>query len=127
MELDALQKHLEDITATGASLVAISPQTAEKNVEVKRKNRLAFPVLADADNGYAKQLGLAHKLPKDLRALYQQFGILLPEAHGTSSWELPMPARIVVDRDGTVRDIAADPDYTRRPEPDATLDVLRSL
>ncbi len=111
----------------GAQIVAISPQIASKNAEVKARHKLAFPVLSDADNGYAKQLGLAHKLPKDLQALYKQFGILLPEAHGTSSWELPMPARIVLARDGTVRDIAADPDYTRRPEPVATLEVLRSL
>jgi peroxiredoxin len=38
-----------------------------------------------------------------------------------------MPARYVIDRDGVIRDAQVDPDYTRRPEPAATLAVLRAL
>ncbi len=38
-----------------------------------------------------------------------------------------MPARFVIDRAGIVRSVDADPDYTRRPEPEQTLDVLRGL
>ena len=41
--------------------------------------------------------------------------------------ELPLPARMVIDTGGVVRSIEANPDYTRRPEPEATLEVLRSL
>jgi hypothetical protein len=38
-----------------------------------------------------------------------------------------MPGRIVIERDGTVASAEADPDYTRRPEPEETLAVLRGL
>jgi hypothetical protein len=38
-----------------------------------------------------------------------------------------MPARIVIRRDGTVASAEADPDYTHRPEAEATLAVLRGL
>ena len=38
-----------------------------------------------------------------------------------------MPGRLVVDRRGIVRAIDVDPDYTVRPEPDATLAEVRRI
>ena len=38
-----------------------------------------------------------------------------------------MPARIVIDRRGIVRAVDADPDYTHRPEPAQTVEVLERL
>jgi peroxiredoxin len=88
---------------------------------------LTFPVLSDRENAYAKALGLVFELPEDLREVYAGFGIVLPDSQGYDAWELPLPARLVVDAGGTVRSVDADPDYTRRPEPEASLAVLRSL
>ena len=107
--------------------MAISPQTPERNAEVKSKHRLEFPVLADAGNAWARSLSLAWAFPDDLRELYGAFGISLPDFNGDDSWELPMSARIVVDRSGVVRGIDADADYARRPEPEATIEVLREI
>jgi peroxiredoxin len=111
----------------GAQLVALSPQVQEKNAEVKRKHRLGFPVLSDLGHAYARQLSLVFALPEDLRRVYRGFGIVLPEFNGDDSWELPIPARLVIDAGGVIRNLEANPDYTRRPEPEATLEVLRSL
>jgi peroxiredoxin len=107
--------------------VAVSPQVREKNAEVKRNNRLEFPVLSDPGNAYARRLGLVFALPDDIRAIYGSFDVVLPDFNGDDSWELPMPARLVIDHEGVIRSIDADPDYTRRPEPEATLEVLRGL
>lgn len=93
---------------------------------MKEQHRLGFPVLQDAGNEYAKRLSLAWEFPDDLREVYTQFEIILPDFNGDDSWELPMPARIVAGTDGTILSIDADPDYTRRPEPEATLEVLRA-
>lgn len=71
-------------------------------------------------------MGLVFSLPADLREIYRSFGIDLAEHDGDESWELPIPARIVVGGDGLIRGIDADPDYTVRPEPDATLEILRN-
>jgi hypothetical protein len=38
-----------------------------------------------------------------------------------------MPGRFVIDRAGIVRAVDVDPDYTRRPEPQKTLDDLAAL
>ena len=108
-------------------MIAISPQSREHNAEVSKQHRLAFPVLTDAGNTYARQLSLPHQLPEDLREIYAAFGIVLPQFNGDESWELPIAARLVIGRDGVIRSIEADADYTRRPEPEATIEVLRSL
>lgn len=107
--------------------MAVSPQTAALNAEVKQKHRIAYPVLTDFDNATTKAMGLVYPLPGNLVELYQGFGIDLPGNHGTDTWELPLATRMVVDREGTIVAIDADPDYTLRPEPEATLEVLRSL
>jgi hypothetical protein len=38
-----------------------------------------------------------------------------------------MPARFVIDGAGIIRSVDADPDYTRRPEPSRTVEILRGL
>ena len=110
--------------------MAISPQTADRNAEVKEKHRLTYPVLTDQNNDYARQLGVVSELPADLIQLYGGFGIDLPASHGLGAdgkWELPLATRLVIKPDGIVASVDADPDYTIRPEPEATVEVLRSL
>lgn len=70
---------------------------------------------------------VAFVLPEDLRGVYRKFGIDLPRSDGDDSWALPMPARFIIDRQGTIRSATADPDYTIRPEPDETVETLRKL
>ena len=122
-----MQKQYETIQSLGAELVAISPQEPEQVEELRRKYRLTYPVLSDRGNAYAKQLSLAFTAPENLRAVYRQFEIVLPDFNGDDSWQLPIPARVIVDRQGAIVSIDADPDYTRRPEPEATVEALRRL
>lgn len=116
------------IEAAGAQLIAISPQLATYSQQVRAKNKLAFPILSDAKNELAAQLGLRFRLPDDLLSLYRDsFGIDLPAFHGDDSWTLPMPARFVVDQKGLIHYAEASADYTKRPDPDALLDVVKKL
>ncbi len=94
---------------------------------MKEKQGLAFPVLTDVGNSYARGLSLVHRLPEDLQEIYRGFGIALPDFNGDESWELPMAARLVIDRDGVIRNVECDADYTRRPEVEPTIEVLRTL
>jgi peroxiredoxin len=94
---------------------------------MKAKHRLDFPILSDTGNAFARRFGVVHDLPEDLQAIYRQFGIDLSTTNADGKWELPLPTRLVVARDGTIAAIDADPDYTIRPEPASTLEVVRSL
>ena len=123
----ALQKVLSEITALGASLVAISPQLPEHNRELIRSRGLGFEVLTDRGNAVATQFGLTFTLPQYLRDVYASFPLDIAQYNGDASWTLPMPARFVIDRRGVVRAAESDPDYTTRPEPEDTLAALRAL
>lgn len=91
------------------------------------KQKLGFPILWDRTSAVAERFGLAFTLPADLREVYLGFGIDLPAHNDDPSWRLPVPARFLVDGDGIVRLVQADPDYTRRPEPETTVEALRAL
>jgi peroxiredoxin len=91
------------------------------------KQGLTMPIVQDVGLAIARSFGLVFMLPDDLKGLYQSFGIDLPKNTGHPTWELPMPARYVIDRFGIIRSAEVDPDYTIRPEPSGTLAVLRGL
>jgi peroxiredoxin len=75
----------------------------------------------------AARFGLRFSLPEYLREVYRTFPLDLEKFNGDASWTLPMPARFLIDRDGTIRWAESDPDYTTRPEPEDTLEALRAL
>ena len=91
------------------------------------RHKLTFSILTDHDNKVGEAYGLAFRLPDDLIAVYKANGIDLGKFNGEQSWRLSIPARIVIRRDGVVASAEADPDYTRRPEAQETLAVLRAL
>jgi peroxiredoxin len=91
------------------------------------KQHLTFPILWDEKCAVARAFGLVFTLPDDLKAVYLGFGNDLAIRNGDPSWQLPVPARFVVDAGGIVRSVEADPDYTHRPEPESTLAALRKV
>lgn len=125
MELQALQATLPAFHALGASLVAISPQNPVNSRKSIRQNNLGFPILSDAGNEVAAAFGLRFALPDYLVELYRALKNELPAFNGDTSWTLPMPGRFVVGQDGIILYAEVNPDYTRRPEPEDMLPVLR--
>ena len=121
------QQALPEITDAGATLAVISPQVARTPRETEEPKPLSFELLRDLGNRVAEAYGLAFALPDDLREIYVKFGIDLAKGNGDGTWRLPMPARFVIDRGGIVRAVDADPDYTRRPEPARTVEILKGL
>ena len=111
----------------GGELVVFSNERREISNDLATKLGLTYPIVEDTGLRIAKSFGLVFTLPTDLKAVYESFGIDLPKNTGNPEWELPMPARYVVDRDGIIRSAEVDPDYTVRPEPSATLALLRGI
>jgi len=72
----------------------------------------------------ARQFGLVYRVPDYQRSIYRRAFTNLPFANGDESWELPVPATYILDRDSTVLYASVNPDYTERPEPDEILNQL---
>jgi peroxiredoxin len=127
LDLQALQAALPDISARGASLVAISPQIAANSRKSQRDNKLAFPILSDPKSQVASAFGIRFALPDYLVEVYKSFGNNLPVVNDDPAWVLPMPARYVIGRDGVIAYAEVNPDYTQRPDPSELLPVLDRL
>lgn len=123
-QLEAMQRILPQIRDAGAALVAISPQTVQQSFFMADQHRLSFPLLSDAGNQVARQFGVAYRVPDYQQAIFRRALINLPFTNGDDSWELPVPAVYVVDRDGTIRFAAVNPDYKERPEPEEVLKYI---
>jgi len=125
--MEAMNLILPEIERAGATLVAVSPQTVQQSFFMRDQHRLRFPLLSDAGNNVARQFGLTYRVPDEQKALYQRAFVNLPFVNGDESWELPIPATYVIDRDGAVIFASANEDYTERPEPKDIVRLIADL
>ncbi len=123
-QLEAMNLILPQIEQAGASLLAISPQTVQQSFFMVDQHKLRFPLLSDPRNNLARQFGLVYRVPDEQQAIYRRAFVNLPFANGDESWELPIPATFILDRDRTVLYASANEDHSQRPEPG---DILHRL
>jgi peroxiredoxin len=125
--LSHFQKILPEIQAKGVTFVAISPELPNQTLSTSEKHGLQFPVLSDVGNQFAKKLGILFQQPDSLRPIFDQFGHNLKERNGDDSFVVPVPATILVDKDGKVKNTYINADYTKRVEPQEVLKWLGEL
>ena len=126
-DLSALEEARSELEARGASLVAISQQTAANSRKSQRQNGLGFPILGDHGGEIAARFGVRWTLRDYLREVQKALGADLTQFNGEDSWTLPMPARYVIAQDGSIAYSEVNADYTKRPEPSAMLPILEQL
>jgi peroxiredoxin len=123
-QMAAMNRVLPEIEQAGASAVAISPQTMKQSFFMADQHRLRFRLLSDAGNQVARQFRLVYRVSAEQEAIYRRSFTNLPFINGDESWELPIPATYILDRDSTVIYVSANEDYTERPEPAEIFDWL---
>ena len=126
-QMEAMNLIAPQIEQAGATFVAISAQTVKQSFFMHDQHKLRFSLLSDAGNKVARQFGLTYRVPAPQEAVYRRAFVNLPLANGDESWELPIPATYILDRDGTILSAFADEDYTERPEPSDLVSLLGGL
>ena len=124
IELRALRETLPALRARGASLVAVSPQSPDDTLPFVESLDLGFEVLSDLDQSIGTAYRLCFELSEELQEFYERAGLVLPEINANGSWNLPVPATFVIDRDRVVRARHVDPDYRTRMDPS---DILAAV
>lgn len=125
LQLKALGDVYPEIKKLGASLIGISPQTADPS---GKSAPLPFPLLADASSRTLRDYKLLYTIPKDMQEIYRdKFGIDLEKYNGDGRWELPVTATYILDSKGIIRSRLVDVDYTKRMEPADIMKVLKDL
>jgi len=128
LHLAALQRAHDDVARAGATILAISPQAPDDALDLSEREALAFDVLSDVDQRVLSAYRLQFRVPPEVQEVHMTtFGVDLSKRNADGSWNLPVPATLVVSSDGVVRARHVDPDYTRRMAPEAVLEALHTI
>lgn len=125
--ISGFQKHLDAFKAKGVTLVAITPELPDGTLTMTEKHNLKFTVLSDRHNEFAHKLGIVWKQPDALRPVFDKFNHNLPKRNGDDSFAVPIPATLLVDQSGVVRNAYLEPDYIKRVEPKTVLEWIDAL
>lgn len=128
LQLKSYQAILPRIKAAGASLVAVSPMTADYSLSMKETNELGFEVLSDVGNQVARQYTQVFNNGEAPIQAMTELGYDFSRFYGDGSNELPVPATFVITQEGGIVFAESGGGYYReRVEPMAILEVLDSL
>lgn len=127
VELKALEQALPAISMLGGTVVTISPQTFVKSPRSIEEKKSYFEMLIDKRNQVARQFGIVFNIPKKSRSYYRNIGIYLPKYNGDESFELPIPATFIVNRDGKINYAYIEPDHTQRLDPVEIITIIRQM
>jgi len=121
------QDKLQQVTALGAAVIAVSPESPEHVAETVGKDNLSYTVLSDSTGNAIKALGLAFMLDEKSQSKYKGFGVDLSTHNADATWELPHPATYVVDTTGVIRYLYVNEDYKQRAKVDEVIAAVRQM
>lgn len=129
LALRALQAKLPEFKAAGVTLVAITPQLPDGTLSMTEKHGLEFSVLTDLGNKYAKELGLLMPMPDYLRPVLGAGGLGhdFEKLNGDDSFTLPVPATLLIGKDGVVRNAFVESRFQKRAEPEVIMGWIKEL
>ena len=114
-ELSQFQDSLQTLTAKGAHVVVVTPETQENIAKTVSKTKASFPILHDQDFAIMKAYHTAFSLDGATTRKFQGLGLDLHKINGSRADVLPVPATYVIGRDGKIRFVFFDPDYRHQP------------
>ena len=126
LQLQHIQKKLEEIEAAGGQVIAISPELPDKTMTTKERHMLEYQVLSDVDNNVADNYRLAYSVP-DYVVDHYDLSVTLNEYNGNDSKRLPLAATYIIARSGVVEYAFLDADYKNRASPEEIITVLNRL
>lgn len=124
IEFESLLASMPQFRSHQASVLAVSPQVLDRNSEPVEAD---FLDLCDQGNKVAGKFGLVYPLGDKIKAVFQQFGILLEELNQDAAYEVPVPATYVIDKEMRIRYARAEADIMERAEPREILSCLQTI
>jgi len=127
-QVRALNEIYDQYQQAGVDLVVLSLQSADRAQKQATADKLKFNLLVDANNEVGKAFGVVYTFPEDLKNVYlNTFKTDIQAVNDDSVWQLPIPARFIIDTNGIIRDAKADPDYRYSPDPSEALGIVNTL
>jgi peroxiredoxin len=115
---------LSMLTAKGAMLLAITPETAENVKKTIEKTKSAFSVLEDEGLAIMRLYKVNFAVDEKTVTKYKGYGIDFDKANGSNGANLPVPATYIVGKDGLIKYVFFNTDYRKRA---SVQDILNNL
>jgi peroxiredoxin len=115
---------LPALSDRGVRLIAVSPQSPDGSLTMQQKHDLAFAVLSDPGNAFAKALRIVTAPSPEVRAAQLQLGLDLTAVNADGTASLPWPTTAILDGGRTLRWVDVHPDYSTRSE---AVDIMAAL
>ena len=113
--LSNLSDSLKYITAAGARVVAIGPETLENTAKTKENSNAGFTILSDANQQTAIDYEVLFDVSKSYNRKIKTFMRTdIAKNNGSDKAQLPVPATFIIGKDGVIKFKQFDYNYKNR-------------
>lgn len=114
-QLKKLEDSMSMVTAKGATIIAVTPETAEGISKTVEKTKVTYPILHDEGMTIMKSYDVAFAVDEKTIEKYKGYGIDFTQSNGvTNGANLPVPALYVINKEGKISFRHFDKNYTKR-------------
>jgi peroxiredoxin len=113
--IQQLQDSLQTLTAKGAYVIGITPETGENINKTINKTKASFSMIYDKDRSIMKSYDVNYVMEQSLFERYKKNGVDMEANNGNADHVLPVPATYIISKSGKLAFVHFDKDYKRRP------------
>lgn len=110
-----LQDSLQVLSAKGAYVIGVSPETDANVKKTIAKTKATFSIISDKDYSVMKAYQVNYAMEQGLADRYKKGGLDVALANGQSDYILPVPATYIIGKNGKIKYVFFDKNYTKRP------------
>ena len=123
-QLKKVNDSLSFITAKGATVLTITPETPENIKKTIEKTKATFSVIEDKNLAIMKSYKVNFAVDENTVMKYKGYGIDFEKANGENGANLPVPATYIVGKNGKIKYAFFNTDYSKRA---SVKDILENL
>jgi peroxiredoxin len=122
--ISKLNDSLASISAKGATVVTVTPETEENVLKTVKKTNASFSIISDKDLVIMKSYKVSFAVDEKTIEKYKGYGIDFEKANGKNGANLPVPATYIIGKNGMIKYSFFNPDYSKRA---SVNDILANL
>ncbi len=123
-QLSRLNDSLSYITAKGGTIITITPETADNIKKTISKTKASFSILEDKGLAIMKDYKVSFAVDEKTIEKYKGYGIDFAKANGDNGANLPVPATYIIGKDGKIKYVFFNADYSKRASVKDIIDNL---
>jgi peroxiredoxin len=113
-QLSHLNDSLALITAKGATVISITPETSDNIKKTVEKTKATFSIVEDKGLAIMNSYKVSFAVDENTITKYKKYGIDFKKANGANGANLPVPATYIIGKNGKIKYAFFNPDYSKR-------------